>query len=59
MYLKKIYAPKLAECRVLNAFMRARTQERGILLHGHEPLDTDMTPSLVGEARSQIPDPRS
>ena len=49
MYLKKIYAPKLAECRVLNAFMRARTQERGILLHGHEPLDTDMTPSLVGE----------
>ena len=24
--------------------------ERGILVHGHEPLDTDMTPSLEGEA---------
>lgn len=24
--------------------------ERGILLHGHEPLDTDMTPTLEGEA---------
>ena len=23
--------------------------ERGILLHGHEPLDTDSTPTLVGE----------
>ena len=29
-----------------------RAQERGILVHGHEPLDTDMTPSLEGEARS-------
>ena len=24
--------------------------ERSILVHGHEPLDTDMTPSLEGEA---------
>ena len=24
--------------------------QRGILMHGHEPLDTDMTPSLEGEA---------
>ena len=25
-------------------------EERGVLVHGHEPLDTDMTPSLEGEA---------
>lgn len=24
-------------------------QQRGILLHGHEPLDTDTTPNLEGE----------
>jgi len=32
------------------ATLKMLHNERGILFHGHEPLDTDMTPNLEGEA---------